>query len=243
MPRKNTPPKDEITSKLIRKGEGEKAPPFVPEYVVSLDPSMKQTAYALIQLAENGRMRVVETSICDNSKRKTTETGNGLRLIAIANGLKALCSLIPADSLVTFVKEKSFSRFNAETQAIFRVNGVLEYVLSKDIIGSQSRKLHVNPLKWIDIAPAAVKCSVTGYGKATKEQVRDSLDDYVGVREYKTLDESDAVAVGVAYLMEQKLGRPLHEPDKTTYIPPKVKRASKAKKKKEEKTIDETAIT
>ena len=66
-----------------------------------------------------------------------------------------------------------------------------------------------------------MKLTVAGSGSASKEDVQKALTDYVGVNTYRTLDESDAVAVGVAYLLQTKLGRSLHPPTVgTTYMPP-----------------------
>ena len=56
---------------------------------------------------------------------------------------------------------------------------------------------------WYEIYPVTVKCLVAGSGKATKEEVADSLQSYVGKQEYKCDDESDAAAVGIAWLIQQ----------------------------------------
>ncbi len=42
---------------------------------------------------------------------------------------------------------------------------------------------------------------ITGSGKANKQDVADSLERYVGKVQYGTDDESDAVAVGIAWLI------------------------------------------
>ena len=42
---------------------------------------------------------------------------------------------------------------------------------------------------------------ITGSGKASKQDVADSLERYVGKVQYGTDDESDAVAVGIAWLI------------------------------------------
>lgn len=56
-----------------------------------------------------------------------------------------------------------------------------------------------------EIGPKAVKKLITGNGLAEKEEVAKGLDAFVGPREYACDDESDAVAVGVAWLLQQKL--------------------------------------
>ena len=44
---------------------------------------------------------------------------------------------------------------------------------------------------------------ITGSGKASKQDVADSLERYVGNVQYGTDDESDAVAVGIAWLIRE----------------------------------------
>lgn len=61
-----------------------------------------------------------------------------------------------------------------------------------------------------EIAPLSVKKSVTGNAKATKEEVAACLEPYVGKLDYECDDESDAVAVGVAWLIQHKYIEAIH---------------------------------
>jgi len=54
------------------------------------------------------------------------------------------------------------------------------------------------------ISPAEVKECLTGSGIATKQQVQFMLEHITGYRNFKNMDESDAVAVAVAYLQHKK---------------------------------------
>ena len=54
------------------------------------------------------------------------------------------------------------------------------------------------------ISPAEVKESITGSGIATKQQVQFMLEHITGYRDFKNTDESDAVAVAVAYIQHKK---------------------------------------
>ena len=56
-----------------------------------------------------------------------------------------------------------------------------------------------------EIAPSTVKKALTGTGRAVKSEVAAALEQYVGSHEYATDDESDAVAVGITWLISQKL--------------------------------------
>jgi crossover junction endodeoxyribonuclease RuvC len=59
-------------------------------------------------------------------------------------------------------------------------------------------------------APAAVKSSVCGYGRAEKQQVQLALATQLGLRELpRPLDASDALAVAVAHAASARLERRL----------------------------------
>ena len=89
------------------------------------------------------------------------------------------------------MRERGFSRFGAETQCIFKVVGVADLLLWK-----WDRRV------FSEIAPTSIKKLITGSGKSNKTKVAASLEKYVGKQEYACDDESDAVAVGVAWLIE-----------------------------------------
>ena len=61
-----------------------------------------------------------------------------------------------------------------------------------------------------EIAPTAVKKLVTGNASAKKEEVASALTKYVGQQDYACDDESDAVAVGVAWLIQKGLIDAMH---------------------------------
>lgn len=89
------------------------------------------------------------------------------------------------------VRERGFSRFRNETQALFKVVGVTDLAAWR-----------VAGLSFREIAPTSVKKLLTGSGKASKEEVATALPQYVGPRTYACDDESDAVAVGIAWLLQ-----------------------------------------
>lgn len=109
---------------------------------------------------------------------------HGAKLLAIFD---KVCELA-ADADV-FVRERGFSRFKTGTQTLFKVVGVVDYALWK------TKQAMFN-----EIPPATVKKLVAGKGNATKEEVAAALPPYVGEYTYACDDESDAVAVGVAWM-------------------------------------------
>lgn len=56
-----------------------------------------------------------------------------------------------------------------------------------------------------ELDPKTVKKLITGDGLADKQKVAEALEKYVGPQVYACDDESDAVAVGIAWLLQQGL--------------------------------------
>lgn len=61
---------------------------------------------------------------------------------------------------------------------------------------------------WRNIYPVTVKKWIAGNGKASKEDVANSLPYYVGNLNYANDDESDATAVAIAWLLQQNQLQP-----------------------------------
>lgn len=101
-----------------------------------------------------------------------------------------------------YVRERGFSRFQTGTQTLFKVVGVSDLALwaAKQAV-------------FDEIPPASVKKIITGKGNATKEEVAAALIPYVGEYEYACDDESDSVAVGVAWVEKYLEGRHMHAED------------------------------
>lgn len=89
------------------------------------------------------------------------------------------------------VRERAFSKYNAETQAIHKVVGVSEMLV-----------WHILEMKFQELAPTTVKKHVTGWGRSEKEDVALAVDNYIPKHtQFASDDESDAVAVGLAWLI------------------------------------------
>lgn len=58
--------------------------------------------------------------------------------------------------------------------------------------------------EWEELAPSTIKSIITGDKDADKDAVATGLEPYVGKLEYAVDDESDAVAVGIAWLIQKQ---------------------------------------
>ena len=69
--------------------------------------------------------------------------------------------------------------------------------------------------EFVEIPPQTVKKAVTDDANAEKEVVAAALEQFVGKHDYACDDESDAVAVGIAWLLQQgMLDNPYEKPKK-----------------------------
>lgn len=161
--------------------------------VIGLDLSLKSPGFCVLKYSAADRTVSCEyVSSVDNSKY--VNSPRGLRLSNICSEMAKIITTYGEASHAEYVvvRENSFSRFNAETQAISAVNGVCELTVW-DIAGKDVQL----------IAPVSVKKITTGSAKASKEDVAASLNFYCPEHpEFKVNDESDAMGVAVAWLID-----------------------------------------
>lgn len=122
------------------------------------------------------------TSIQTNKKHS-----HGKRLYIIAQELISLKDKYPPSVVVI---ERGFSRFNTATQVIYRVHGLINY-LFHDI-----EQVYYPPKK---IKEAIIK------GDASKKFVREVIESKYPNIKFENEDESDSFAIGITYMIENKL--------------------------------------
>lgn len=156
--------------------------------ILALDLSLASTGWAVISIEDRRPYLLDHGAIKTNAK----ET-HGKRLSQISKGVDSVTW--DYGGFIAIAKEKGFSRHAATTQAIYKVHGVIEELFAHDYV-------------IIDIPPTTVKKLVTGSGKASKEDVEMAVRRLLGLRddyEIETDDESDAMAVALAYAIENDL--------------------------------------
>jgi crossover junction endodeoxyribonuclease RuvC len=154
---------------------------------LGLDLSMSSAGIAVVITEDRKPLLKVAFRVKTNPKER-----HGQRLHKIAVGLRDV--LREHAPFETIVREKGFSRFANTTQTLFKVVGVSDFILRDYGI--------------VEISPTSVKKLVTGDGKADKQAVEDAVrkimqidDSYI----FESDDASDAVAVVLAYLIENGL--------------------------------------
>lgn len=188
--------------------------------IVAADLSLKRPGFCkmIVSTDEQGQPRFSDIQ-CSNVNNKTAAKPHGELLDDV---LRAMAFFFPDkdDEIPTFyVCEKAaLGTMPLAMIGQAKMRGMMDWVIWR--LGHT----------WYEVAPNAVKKLITGSGKAEKMYVQDCLDDYLGDIPYACDDESDAAAVGIAWLIQQGQVKQLHEPE------PEIKQSKK--KKTEESAKD-----
>ena len=156
--------------------------------ILGLDLSLTCTGYAVAEV-KDGVITVLEKGHINN--KKYSKKPHGYRLHRISTVLK---DTLRKYEITDMVRERGFTQGNNATQTLFKVVGV------SDLMGFVFGHSDIT-----EIPPSSVKKTITGNGRASKEDVANALAVYVGEIQYANEDESDAVAVAVAYAIQENL--------------------------------------
>ena len=153
---------------------------------------MNSTGYAVLDWDSTlNKATVIELGHIDNKKQGRMKWSHGQKLTRIESIIN---SVIENHNVHTVVREKGVTRFNRATQVIFRVVGVTDLLIWKQL------EVTVNEI------------GITGNGKAEKSEVAAKVQDFLTEPvEFAIDDESDAVAVGVAYCLKLEEENKLNE--------------------------------
>jgi len=150
--------------------------------VLAIDPGFGRCGVAMIEGA--GAQAVLHYSSCIETPSKSVFSE---RLLFVANELLRLIDTYSPDTIA--IEEIYFTN-NAKTAIhVAEIRGMLIYLAAS----------HDIPL--VEHNPLAIKIAITGYGRATKEQVTKMVEKLVVLPKKKMLDdEYDAIAVGLTAL-------------------------------------------
>lgn len=112
---------------------------------------------------------------------------HGKRLYIIAQEILKLKDTYKPSVIVI---ERGFSRFNTSTQVVYRVHGLINYLF--------------HDIEQIYYPPKTVKEAIIK-GDASKKVVREMIERIYPDVKFDNEDQSDAFAVGLTYLIKNKL--------------------------------------
>ena len=145
------------------------------EYIYAFDLAMSRTGIAIF----TKKGKIVKTCSVATNKKDT----HGERLATIANFILELVKEYPVNKVIL---ERAFNRFNTSTAVLYRVHGMVQYLFHDKV--------------QYYYAPKAIKAKIIS-GKATKKQVRETIEKVYGDIGFENEDESDACAVGLTYFI------------------------------------------
>ncbi|HSE34892.1 MAG TPA: crossover junction endodeoxyribonuclease RuvC [Candidatus Paceibacterota bacterium] len=154
--------------------------------VLGIDPGYGRCGLAFLDGDGSRPHRVASTCIETSAKEAF-----GARLFAVADAVANWIDTHKPDAVA--IEEVYFSANQKTAIHVAEVRGALLYL-------AQAKNVPV-----FEYNPLAVKIAVTGYGKATKDQVISMITKVVANPPGDVLDdEFDAVAVAVAHLAESR---------------------------------------
>lgn len=111
---------------------------------------------------------------------------------ALARITDVFGSLVASTKVPFICRERVFIGHFGDADKLLRLAGAVDLTLWQ-----------ITEKTFYDIAVKSIKKHVAGSGNASKDQVAQSLERFVGPQKYLTDDESDAVAVGLTFLIKE----------------------------------------
>lgn len=154
------------------------------KFLVAFDPSQDGTGYAVLDCRYKKPRIAEKGTVKGRTKTWSPDTPNQVKLSLIQAKVKELRAKYDPIFPMVFL-ERGFTKFNNSTQATYKARGALESELVGIVI--------------TEFPPSEVKRTITGNGKAEKEEVAEHVAEYFGISvdEFETEDESDALATAL----------------------------------------------
>ena len=177
----------------------EKTIQFPPRFcIVSADLSFRRPGFAKFICDISGEKPLITdivTGFVDNKNDRTKTAGQILNeitgfMIKFFPGENGDCPNI-------FVRERALDKYASSCRQAVTLEQIFKVVGLSDAFLWRCYKEEFH-----EVHPKTVKKNVTGNALADKEDVASALDAYVGSREYFVDDESDALAIGIAFLIQ-----------------------------------------
>lgn len=154
--------------------------------VLAIDPGFGRCGVAVLE--GTGTKANILYSTCIETSAKLPF---GERLLIIANELIAL--IATHEPTVLAIEELYFSNNQKTVFQVAEARGMILYLA------------YANHLRVVEYNPLSIKIALTGYGRASKEQVTKMVEKLIIVEKTpKTDDEYDAIAVGLTALAHER---------------------------------------
>jgi crossover junction endodeoxyribonuclease RuvC len=154
--------------------------------ILGIDPGLERVGFGLIECDTQQRYHAIDWGVITTSKKEP----EAARLFGI---YQALMELIRHHSPDTAAVEKMFFFKNAKTMVpVSQARGVILMTL------------HESGTSYCEYTPMQVKQNMTGYGKASKEDIQTMVQQLLIMDELPRPDDaSDALAIALSCAFEQ----------------------------------------
>jgi crossover junction endodeoxyribonuclease RuvC len=156
--------------------------------ILGIDPGTLRLGYGVVESPPSGGGTVVGYVECGVISASAHET-RATRLGEIGRGLRDLIGDVKPD--VVAMEEAFFGVNVQSTMALGEARGVALYVIAE------------HGLKVAGYAPATVKKTVVGHGRATKQQVGFLVRALLSMRRTPEPDAADALAIAICHARYQ----------------------------------------
>jgi crossover junction endodeoxyribonuclease RuvC len=149
--------------------------------IFAIDPALNKTGYAAIKIMPDNSVKYLESDIINASKESCLTA----KLSLISNNILFLLNKIRPDQIAI---EESFVNKNPATSLKLGhargaiITSILQY----------SNKIY-------EYSPTQIKKTITGNGRADKEQVKKMVKFLLPKAEMQHYDESDAIAIAFTH--------------------------------------------
>jgi len=164
--------------------------------ILGIDPGSVTTGWALLDIQGN-KIKYLDSGVLKFNAK--TDFLN--RITEIQKKFKTFLTQIKIDEIA--IESLIYVKSPTSLMKLAQTRGVFLGCLSEDYGG-----------KIFEYSPNLIKSTAVGHGHADKEGVRKFLDTLIGKIDYKTHDESDAVAIAVCHVFNRN--RILAKLQKTT---------------------------
>jgi len=162
------------------------APPPAPVRVLGIDPGLQVTGYAVLEAGPKAP-RVCEAGIIRSAEGKASSTDMARRLASLYDGIVEVMEEFQPTAVAV---EQLFAHYEHPRTAILmgHARGVL-------LLAAGQRRLPVH-----SYAATRIKKTITGHGRATKEQVQYTMQRELGLsRVPEPADVADALAAALCH--------------------------------------------
>lgn len=154
---------------------------------IAIDPGYDRVGIAVVEKKVSGKEQVLFSECFQTDKKK----GIGERIFSVSERLDLLINEYKPES---FVIEGLF--FSKNTKTALSV---------AEARGAFINLAHQKKLSVFEYTPNQIKVAVTGYGKATKQDIFFMVEKLVNLKDRKRIDdELDAIAVALTYFARER---------------------------------------